>query len=89
MGRTYLRQAPLVVAALAILAHKPTSSLVGVGFPFPARLAMKLLAIIVSAADTQSRLQRPIAERRHDCSDSTQTSGIDDVTPAALDEETL
>ena len=48
---------------------------------------MSFLAID-NAADTPPRLQRPIAESRHECSDNTHTIGIDDVTPAALDEGT-
>ena len=64
------------------------SSLVGVGFPSPARLAVSFLAIIVNAADTTLRFERPIAESRHDCSDNTHIGGIDDVTPAAFDIET-
>ena len=64
------------------------SSLVGVGFPSPARLAVSFLVITVCAVDTPPRLQRPIAESRHDCSDSSHISGINDVTPSAFDIET-
>ena len=77
---------PLVVA-LMILSLQ-VSSLEGVCFPSPARLAVSFLAIIDSAADNPPRLQRPIAESRHGCSDSTHIGCIDDVTPAALNEET-
>ena len=79
---------PLVVP-LMILFSLQVSSLEGVGCPSSARLAVSFLAIIDSAADNPPRLQRPIAESRHGCSDSTHIGCIDDVTTAALNEETL
>ena len=54
----------------------------------PARLAVGSNAITVCAVDTPPRLQRPIAESRHDCSDSSHLSSINDVTPSAFDIET-
>ena len=67
----------------------PTTSVIagGRGRSLAARLAVGFNAITVCAADTPSRLQRPIAESRHDCSDSSHLSGINDVTPSAFDIE--
>ena len=68
----------------------PTLSVIagGRGRSLPARLAVGFNAITVSAVDTPPRLQRPIAESCHDCSDSSHLSGINDVTPSAFDMET-
>ena len=56
---------------------------------FPLQLDLQcFLAITVCGVDTPPRLQRPIAESRHDCSDSSHLSGINDVTPSDFDTET-
>ena len=77
------RPQPLNAAPLNLV---PTTSVIagGRGYSLPARLAVGFNAITVCAADTPPRLQRPIAESRHDCSDSSHLSGINDVTPAAF-----
>ena len=67
----------------------PATSVIagGRGRSLPARLAVGSNAITVCAVDTPPRLQRPIAESRHDCSDSSHLSSINDVTPSAFDIE--
>ena len=62
------------------------SSLVGVGFPSPARLAVSFLVITVCVVDTPNlQSSDPLVQRRHDCSDSFHISGINDVTPSDFD----
>ena len=75
---------------LPLVNQAPTTSVIAVerARSIPARLAVGFNAITVCAADTPPRLQRPIAESRHDCSDNSHLSSINDVTPAAFGIET-